>query len=114
LNSLATVLGVVKLRFGVENDDPTTIAERRLVMTLTESEAIAELVERVQSWPAPMRIALARRILETLEVAPQPPEKRGRLTAEEVMALFQPPSPPPSLEESERALEEELIKKYAP
>jgi hypothetical protein len=34
-------------------------------MTGLENNEIAALVERVQAWPAPMRIALARRILET-------------------------------------------------
>jgi hypothetical protein len=40
-------------------------------MNDTETIEIAELVQRVQSWPAPMRIALARQILEHWKVRQQ-------------------------------------------
>jgi hypothetical protein len=84
-------------------------------MTTAETSAVAEVVQRVRSWPAPLRITLARQILETLETLPQaqPPSPGRGLSAEEVMALFRPVAPPPSDEECERVLEEELSKKYA-
>ena len=58
-------------------------------MNATESAEITEIVKRVQSWAAPLRITLARQILETLESRPagafQVP--RGPAAAE-VAALF--------------------------
>ena len=36
-------------------------------MNTTETIEVAELVRLVRAWPAPMRIVLARQILETLE-----------------------------------------------
>jgi len=36
-------------------------------MTSAETNEIASLVQRVQAWPVPLRIALAWRILETVE-----------------------------------------------
>jgi hypothetical protein len=79
-------------------------------MTVAESNQVAEVVRRVESWPASLRIELARRILETL-ATPLANQPHG-LSAEEVMARFKPVVPPPSDEECERILEEELSKKY--
>lgn len=84
-------------------------------MTALENKEIADLVQRIRSWPPPMRIALARRILETLEGLPveQPPTERPRgPTAAEIAAMFKTDKPAPSDEEVDRILEEELMKKY--
>ncbi len=82
-------------------------------MTSAQSSDIAEIMQRVQSWPAPMRVALARRILESLETSPAPLSNAPRgLSAEEVMSMFQPVLPPPSDEECTRVLEEELSRRY--
>ena len=84
-------------------------------MTLAETNDVADVVQRVKSWPAPMRIALARRILETLETGPAtaatPGLPRGP-SAAEVAAMFKTDKPAPSDEECERILEEELLRKY--
>ncbi len=84
-------------------------------MTAGETNDIADVVRRVQSWPAPLRVALARRILETLESPPveQPPTTRPRgPTAAEVAAMFKTDRPAPDDDEAQRILEEELVKKY--
>lgn len=84
-------------------------------MTAGETNQIAEVVRRVQDWPAPLRVALARRILETLESPPveQPPVERPRgPTAAEVAALFKSDKPAPTDDEVQRLLEDELVKKY--
>ena len=84
-------------------------------MTVAETNDIAEVVQKVRSWPAGMRIALARRILETLEASPEteatPTLPRGP-SAAEVIAMFKTDKPAPSDEDCERILEEELSKKY--
>jgi len=52
-------------------------------MSALETQELAEVVQRVRGWPPPMRIALARQILETLEtpaLAEAPPRlPRGPL-----------------------------------
>jgi hypothetical protein len=84
-------------------------------MTLVETHQIAELLRRVREWPPPMRIALARQILETFEdpLAEQPPPERPRPpTAAEIAALFKTGKPAPDDAEVRRILEEELLSKY--
>lgn len=86
-------------------------------MTGTETNEVANVVQRVRAWPAPMRIALARRILETLESKPEdarvPTLPRGP-SAAEVAAMFKTDKPAPGDEECQRILEEELGRKYGP
>ena len=69
-----------------------------LTPTNTETNEIADIVQRVQSWPVPMRIAVARRILETVEHSPTPEttskEPRGP-SAAEVAARFKTDRPAP-------------------
>jgi hypothetical protein len=84
-------------------------------MTALETKEITDVIQRVQDWPAPMRIALARRILESLETraetAATPTQLRGP-SAAEVAAMFKTDKPAPSDEECQRILEEELSRKY--
>ena len=66
------------------------------MMSATEANEIADIIERVAVWPAPMRIALARRILETLEeVAPSSPNTPRGPSAAEVGAMFRTDKPAP-------------------
>jgi hypothetical protein len=85
-------------------------------MTAVEKNQITDLLQRVRDWPPPMRIALARRILETLEARSdeQPPPKVPRgPSAAEIAAMFQTGKPAPSDEEVRRVLEDELLGKYS-
>jgi hypothetical protein len=84
-------------------------------MTMAEAQDIADVVQRVQGWPTPMRIALARRILETLETAREPaaapPVPRGP-SAAEVAAMFATDKPAPNDATVKQWIEEHLIEKY--
>ena len=62
-------------------------------MNPTETVEIANVVQRVQSWPPPMRIALARQILETLECPPAAPSKLPRGPSGNVLVLDPDVSP---------------------
>jgi hypothetical protein len=89
--------------------------QRRWDMTAGETNQIADVVRRVQDWPAPLRVALARRILETLEspAVDQPPPQLPRgPSAAEIAALFKTDKPAPTDEEVQRILEDELLRKY--
>jgi hypothetical protein len=85
-------------------------------MTKVDAKQVADVVQRVQNWPPPLRIALARQILQTLEGpsagSPSPAGPRG-LSAAEVAAMFQTDQPAPNDEEVQRILEEELLRKHA-
>jgi hypothetical protein len=63
-------------------------------MNATETSAITEVVQRVQSWPAPMRISLARQILRTLE-GPAAPSKLPRGPSAQVAAMLGTDKPTP-------------------
>jgi hypothetical protein len=84
-------------------------------MSVSEIKEIAMVVERVQSWPAAMRIALARRILETLESTPTtdaaPPVPRGP-SAAEVVAMFRTDKPAPDDVTVKQWIDEHRLEKY--
>jgi hypothetical protein len=66
-------------------------------MNTKETTEVADIVGRIQFWPASMRIALARCILETLEApaaAPSAMRPRG-MSAAEVAAMFKTDKPAP-------------------
>ena len=82
-------------------------------MSTTETNDIAEVVGRVQGWPVPMRIALARQILETLEGVRCAPAKLPRgPSAAEVAAKFKTDSPAPDDATVEQWLDEHRREKY--
>jgi hypothetical protein len=84
-------------------------------MTTVETNQIADLLQRVQSWPPPMRIALARRILETLEMPPedQPPAQPRRGTsAAEIAAMFKTDKPAPNDATVKQWIDEQRKEKY--
>jgi hypothetical protein len=83
-------------------------------MNATQTNQIAEVVQRVQSWPPPMRIALARQILETLENAhrqPSPRLPRGLLAAE-IAAMVQTDKPAPDDSTVKEWIEDYRMEKY--
>ena len=88
-------------------------------MSNTAADQIAAVMDRVQHWAPPTRIALARRILESLEVPiphldPAPPADRSirGVPVDVVAGMFRPEGPPPTDEECQQILEEELWRKY--
>jgi hypothetical protein len=80
-------------------------------MSIVEKDQINEVLDRVSTWSTAGRIALARRILESLEAQPlsEPPRTRS---LKDLVGLLKTDAPPPTDEECRKILEEELMKKY--
>lgn len=80
---------------------------------VTMSSDVEEVVDQVKSWPAQTRIALARRVLETLDAgsAGSPTEFKGP-TAQQVLGLWNPSGTAPTDEECGAILAEELRRKH--
>ncbi len=83
-------------------------------MSTAEADELAHVLERVKTWSPPLRITLARRILETLdESAPPPTDEPTRgWPVEKVLGLLKTDREPPDDEECRRIIEEERWKKY--
>lgn len=89
-------------------------------MSAVESGELTDVLDRVKTWPAPQRLTLARRILETLETPDagavgtgRPPEGATRgWPADKVIGLLRTDREPPDDAECRRILEEERWKKY--
>jgi hypothetical protein len=84
-------------------------------MNAAETVEIAEVVQRVQSWPAPMRIAVARQILETLEGPAAPaltPELPRGPSAAEVAALLKTDKPAPDDATVKQWIADHRMEKY--
>lgn len=84
-------------------------------MTIAETGEITSVVQRVQSWPVPMRISVARQILETVEgaVMPKPSPTRPRgYSAEEVRAILKIDKPGPDDATVKQWIEEHRLEKY--
>jgi hypothetical protein len=83
-------------------------------MTAAAAREIADVVERVQVWPAPMRIALARQILEPLEepaVSGLQKTPRGP-SATEIAAMFRTGKPAPDDATVKQWIDEYRMEKY--
>jgi hypothetical protein len=84
-------------------------------MSSVEMNEFAELIRRVQAWPAPLRITLARRILETLESPPveQPTRTLPRgPSAAEIAAMFKTDKPAPDDATVKQWIDEHRMEKY--
>ncbi len=80
-------------------------------MSVSESSNIEGLLDRLRMWPSSDRLRLARRILETLEAGtPEgPPHPRS---LRDILGLLKTDNPPPTDEECQALLEEELAQKH--
>lgn len=80
-----------------------------------ELDAIADLVHQVQAWPTPMRISLARQILESVEREPGQaaalPTPRGPIAAE-VAARFRSHKPAPDDQTVKQWIDEHRATRY--
>ena len=81
-------------------------------MTVAETNDIAEVVQKVRSWPAGMRIVLARRILETLEGTDAPARLPRGPSAAEVVALLKAEKPAPDDATVKQWIDEHRMEKY--
>jgi len=75
---------------------------------------VESVLQQVKSWPAESRIALARRVLETVEVDSKSVtrELKGP-SSEQVLGLWNPGIAAPTDEECAQILAEELRRKHA-
>jgi hypothetical protein len=79
-------------------------------MSTAEATELADVLNRVKTWPTTLRITLAHKILESLDKAqappaPPPPKTRG-LSAAEVRGLLKTDRPPPDDQTVERWIDE--------
>jgi hypothetical protein len=83
-------------------------------MTIGETREITDILHRVQSWPITMRIALARQILESLELAGLPAQPRSRrgYSVEEIRAILKTDMPAPDDTTVQEWVEEHRMEKY--
>jgi len=80
-------------------------------MTTSDSHEILDVLDRVRWWTPDMKVALARKVLETLE-SPEvvPPPKRMAL--DEVVGILRTDAAPPDDRQCEEILDEERARKY--
>ncbi len=77
-------------------------------MTAGQSSEVHEIWESVKAWPQPMRVALAAKILQSIEAEQTRPKK----TLADVIGLWSD-MPPLSDQDVERILDEERMMKHA-
>ena len=75
------------------------------------SDELDSMLEQVRHWEPHRRIALARRVLETLE-PPHVSTPLRRIPLEQVFGLLKTEAPPPSDDECRQIIEEERLRKY--
>ncbi len=80
-------------------------------MSTVEANELSDVLDRVKDWPPARRIALARRILETVETHEAMNPTRG-VPVESVVGLLRGDREPPTDEECSQIVEEERWKKY--
>jgi hypothetical protein len=81
-------------------------------MSTSGADQLAEVLDRVRTWSPKSRIALARRILETLEPGASIAEPPRLKPLSEILGMLRTDAPPPSDEECRRIIEEERMRKY--
>ena len=73
-----------------------------------------EVLQQVKSWPTEIRIALIRRVLDTLSPGLQTPSPGSRgPSAQQVLGLWDVGDDAPTDAECEQILAEELVRKHA-
>lgn len=83
--------------------------EETRVMVSAVNDPVAEAWEKVSSWPAPWRLTLATRLLNSLDVSPLRHMSTG--TPSDLVGAWKVPQPP-SDGDVERILDEERQRKY--
>ena len=74
-------------------------------------DEVAEILEKVSRWPTEVRIDLAQKILGTI-VKEFPMASREDKPTESLLGILKLDGPPPTDEDCQRILEDELIRKY--
>jgi hypothetical protein len=79
-------------------------------MSTIETNELMDVMDRVKTWSPTLRIALARRILESLDVPPADPSRRGR-PVHELIGLGAGDSPPPDDDRVQQWIDEHRLEK---
>jgi hypothetical protein len=77
----------------------------------TETEQLSDVMDRVKTWPRTMRIALAKYVLDTLDVPRAGPAPRGR-PVEELIGLGAGSTPAPDDDQVQSWIDEHRVEKY--
>jgi hypothetical protein len=80
-------------------------------MSTNSLHDLAEVLDRVRSWPRDQQLLLARSILEAMEESKSLNRRRGE-KLDEILDAFRPADPLAYDLDYDRILEEELRKKY--
>jgi hypothetical protein len=80
-------------------------------MSVTGTGKIEGVLDQLRTWPSSERLRLARMILETLEAGSSEGPPRAR-SLKDLLGMLRTDAPPPTDEECQALLEEELIKKH--
>ena len=82
-------------------------------MSVSELSNIEGLLDQVKGWPTSDQLRLARMILATLEAGAPGPERLPRpRSLKHILGLLKTDNPPPTDQECQALLEEELAKKH--
>jgi hypothetical protein len=80
-------------------------------MSVSESSHVEGLLDQLKGWPSSDRLRLARMILETLEAGTPEASPRPR-SLRDILGLLKSDNPPPTDQQCQALLEEELAKKH--
>ena len=80
-------------------------------MSTTEIDELSEVLNRIKAWPLPRRLTLARRIVETMEIASASTSPR-KGSLKDVLGILKTDAPPPTEEQCRAILDEELLKQH--
>ena len=77
-------------------------------MSVAQVEDVQQVWQRIRSWPQPMRLSLAAKILQSLEAEQTGPKK----SLADLVGILESDKPPPTDEDVQQILEEERMRKY--
>jgi len=80
-------------------------------MANAESNDIADVLNLVRTWAPDMRIAFARKVLETIET-PTISNPAQAMAFDEVVGLLKTNEPPPDDQQCAKFIEEERLRKH--
>jgi hypothetical protein len=78
-------------------------------MSPLQPTEVESILHRVQTWPIPVQLSLATRILQSLEVSSARPSQ----SVKKLLGLLTVNGAPPSDEECENIIAEERLRKYS-
>ena len=105
-----TILGDMLL--GQQTDGKGQLPGESIMVAL--SSEVEAVVEQIRSWPAETRIALARRVLETLDGGSSAPTTGFKgPPAQQVLGVWNPSGTAPTDDECDQILADEVWRKHA-